>query len=188
LEACYFSSAAGRGCAIVLALPLRKLRAMHPIHPSWVVEVLRPRNPFRDLKPAPNHKPKKKPLMKIKLSSGLIAALPRGEGERLWAKAQSQSHRRQECAGLFQGVLIFGPAAAGPADTAALRRSWRRRPSSSNPKSDSTSKKTPLLTASDEEPAGHRDRPRNQASHLRQTARVGAVPNGLGLWFDPNGA
>src|SRR5713101_7701747 len=48
---------------------------MHAIRPSQVVEVLRPRNPFRDLKPAPNHRPKKEPLMKIKLSSGLIVAL-----------------------------------------------------------------------------------------------------------------
>src|SRR5258708_17074037 len=48
---------------------------MHSIRPSQVVEVLRPRNPFRDLKPAPNHKPKKEPLMKLKLSSGLIVAL-----------------------------------------------------------------------------------------------------------------
>src|SRR5438445_1173395 len=56
-------------------LPLRKLRATHSIRPSQVVEVLRPRNPFRDLKPAPNHRPKKEPLMKLKLSSGLIVAL-----------------------------------------------------------------------------------------------------------------
>src|SRR6266849_3686026 len=48
---------------------------MHPIHLSRVVEVLRSRNPFRDLKPAPNHRPKKEPLMKIKLSSGLLVAL-----------------------------------------------------------------------------------------------------------------
>src|SRR5260370_23128875 len=60
---------------MLLPLPLRKLRAMHPIRPSQVVEVLRPRNPFRDVKPAANHKPKREPLMKIKLSSGLLVAL-----------------------------------------------------------------------------------------------------------------
>src|SRR6266849_5197716 len=36
-------------------------------------------------------------------------------------EAQSQPHRRQERVGLLQHVLIFGPAAAGPSDTAALR-------------------------------------------------------------------
>src|SRR6266852_2511338 len=60
---------------MLMPLPLRKLRAMHSIRPSQVVEVLRPPNPSRDLKPAPNHKSKKKPIMKLKLSSGLIVAL-----------------------------------------------------------------------------------------------------------------
>ena len=42
-------------------------------------------------------------------------------GPRLWARRQPQHHRRQECVGLLQDVLGFGPAAAGPSDTAALR-------------------------------------------------------------------
>src|SRR5260370_34957981 len=44
-------------------------------------------------------------------------------GARLWAKPQSQRHRRQERVGLLQRVLIFGRAAAGPTDTATLRPS-----------------------------------------------------------------
>ena len=42
-------------------------------------------------------------------------------GPRLWAKPQSQRRRRPKRVGVLQNVLIFGPAAAGPADTAALR-------------------------------------------------------------------
>ncbi len=44
-------------------------------------------------------------------------------GARLWAKPQSQRHRRQERVGLLQRVLIFGRPAADPSDTAALRPS-----------------------------------------------------------------
>jgi len=42
-------------------------------------------------------------------------------GARLWAKPQSQPHRRQKRVGLLQRVIGFGRAAAGPSDTAALR-------------------------------------------------------------------
>jgi hypothetical protein len=44
-------------------------------------------------------------------------------GARLWAKPQSQRHRRQRRVGVVERLLTFGPAAAGPADTAALRPS-----------------------------------------------------------------
>ncbi len=42
-------------------------------------------------------------------------------GARLWAKPQSQRHRRQQRVGVVPGLRTFGNAAAGPADTAALR-------------------------------------------------------------------
>ena len=42
-------------------------------------------------------------------------------GARLWAKPQSQRHRREERIGAAQRLLACGAAAAGPSDTAALR-------------------------------------------------------------------
>src|SRR5260370_476323 len=42
-------------------------------------------------------------------------------GARLWAKPQSQRMRTEGRPGIFQRVAAFGAAAAGPADTAALR-------------------------------------------------------------------
>src|SRR5713226_530010 len=42
-------------------------------------------------------------------------------GARLWATPQPQRQGRQKRVGVLQDVLIFGPAAAGPSDTAALR-------------------------------------------------------------------
>ena len=42
-------------------------------------------------------------------------------GARLWAKPQPQRHRTQERVGVAQRLHTFGPAAAGPSDTAALR-------------------------------------------------------------------
>jgi len=49
------------------------------------------------------------------------AALSRTVGARLWAKPQSQRHRRQKRVGMVQRPLTFRPAAAGPSDTAARR-------------------------------------------------------------------
>src|SRR5216683_2108607 len=43
-------------------------------------------------------------------------------GPRLWAKPQPQRRRRPKRVGAVQRLLACGPAAAGPADTAALRR------------------------------------------------------------------
>src|SRR5216683_3087511 len=45
----------------------------------------------------------------------------RTAGPRLWAKPQPQRHRRQKRVGMVERLLTFGPAAAGPSDTAALR-------------------------------------------------------------------
>jgi len=44
-------------------------------------------------------------------------------GARLWAKPQPQRQGRQKRVGVLQGRFILDPAAAGPADTAALRHS-----------------------------------------------------------------
>jgi len=42
-------------------------------------------------------------------------------GARLWAKPQPQRHSTQERVGVAQRLHTFGPAAAGPSDTAAFR-------------------------------------------------------------------
>jgi len=49
------------------------------------------------------------------------SSLSPADGARVWAKPQSQQRRTEKRVGVAQRLLTFGPAAAGPSDTAALR-------------------------------------------------------------------
>jgi len=82
-------------------------RRILPANPSRLVRLRRSQRFLNPLRGPPSPRP------------------ARTVGARLCPKPQPQRHRRQECVALLQDVLIFGPAATGPSDTAALRRSRR---------------------------------------------------------------